>query len=308
MLRVDESFGTTHIIDILRGSKNQKVLENEHDRLSTYGIGLEWSKVQWEQLSRLLMRQHYIEKGEFGAVVTTEKASAVLAGNENVYGVLDRTQVAMAGEDVIRTSSEIESDYNQELFELLRQKRKELADADDVPPYAIFPDTTLIEMAYYYPQSKDALEAIYGVGSVKKEKFGDAFIGVIKTYAAGHEVMERQKSLLKKVKSTKGGAKHQMVAKSFNGGSSISLLSEEHGVKEVTILTHLKKYLDEGNDLRLEGLLQSSKLSDRQRDQVLKAFIKKGPLMLRPVYDELKKQIGYDELRVMQLYYLAQQK
>ena len=305
MLRVEEGFGATHIIDILRGSKNQKVLENKHEELSTYAIGLEWSKTQWEQLSRLLMRQHYIEKGDFGSLKVTEKAQPVLAGNENVFGVLDRTQATLEGEDVARTTSEIEKDYNQELFELLREKRKELADAADVPPYAIFPDTTLIEMAYYYPQSKDALEAIYGVGAVKKEKFGDAFIGVIKTYAAGHDVMERQKSLLKKAKASTGGEKHQVVSEAFNEGNSIKFLAEKHGVKEVTILTHLKKYLDEGNDLRLDGLLQASALSDRQRDQVLKAFKKHGPLMLRPVYDELKKQIGYDELRIMQLYYMA---
>jgi ATP-dependent DNA helicase RecQ len=79
-------------------------------------------------------------------------------------------------------------------------------------------------------------------------------------------------------------------------------------VKQVTILGHLKKYLDEGKELRLEGLLQASTLSDRQRDEVLKAFKKRGHLMLRLVYDECKKQIGYDELRIMQLYYLASQK
>ena len=305
MLRVDEEYGTGHIIDILRGSKNQKVLENEHEKLPTYAIGLEWSRDQWMQLSRLLLRQHYIKKGEFGVIEVTEKAKAVLDGNENVFGVLDRTQVDVTDEDVVRTSSEIEQDYNRDLFELLREKRKELADTDDVPPYAIFPDTTLIEMAYYYPQSKDALDTIYGVGAVKKAKFGDAFIGVIKTYAAGHDIMERQKSLLKKKKTSKTGEKHELVGNDFNDGSSIKLLAEKYGVKEVTILTHLKKYLDEGKELRLEGLLQASKLSDRQRDQVMKAFKKRGALMLRLAYDELKKQVGYDELRILQLYYLA---
>ncbi|MCG8373459.1 MAG: helix-turn-helix domain-containing protein [Balneolales bacterium] len=117
--------------------------------------------------------------------------------------------------------------------------------------------------------------------------------------------MERQKTLIKKVREEEKKEKYITVAESFNAGSSISLLSEEHGTKEVTILSHLKKYLDEGNELRLEGLLQASKLSDRQRDQVLKAFKKKGADMLRLVYDELRKEIGYDELRIMQLYYLA---
>jgi len=307
-LDLDEEFGAGHVIDVLRGSKNQKVLENEHEKLESYGTGLEWSKKQWEQLSRLLMRQHFLKRGSFGVIELTDAATPIITGKENVYGVLDRTDISMDEEDVIRTSSQIENEYNVELFELLREKRKELADIDDVPPYAIFPDTTLIEMAYYFPQNKDALEAIYGVGQVKKEKFGAAFIGVIKTFTANHDIMERQKTLIKKKREVKSGEKYELVGIDFNKGKSIKLLAEEHGVKEVTILGHLKKFVDAENDLRLEGLLQASALSDRQRDQVLKAFKKRGHLMLRLVYDECKKQIGYDELRIMQLYYLASQK
>ena len=308
MIKSEETYGAGHVIDILRGSKNQKVLEAEHDQLSTYGIGMEWSKDQWTQLSRLLLRQNYISKGEYGSLNMEERGHQVLKGNENVFGTMDRTDMSVDGETVVRTSSDVENNYNEELFELLRVKRKELADADDVPPYAIFPDTTLIEMAYYFPQNKDALEALYGVGKVKKEKFGDAFIGIIKTFTAEHDIMERQKSLQKKIKKTTATEKHEIVSEAFNEGQSIKLLAEEHGVKEVTILTHLKKYLDDGNDLRLDGLLQASSLSDRQRDQVMKAMDEKSPLMLRPVYDLLNKQIGYDELRIMQLFYLASKK
>lgn len=308
MIKSGEQFGAGHVIDILRGSKNQKVLEHEHNQLSTYEIGMEWSKDQWTQLSRLLLRQNYISKGEYGSLHMEERGHSVIKGNENVFGTLDRSSTSIDGETVVRTSSDIENNYNEELFELLRIKRKELADDDDVPPYAIFPDTTLIEMAYYFPQNKDALEALYGVGKVKRDKFGDSFIGVIKTFTAEHDIMERQKSLLKKIKKTTSTEKFEIIGEAFNEGQSIKLLAEEHGVKQVTILTHLKKFLDEGKELRLDGLLEASNLSDRQRDQVMKAMDKKSPLMLRPVYDLLNKQIGYDELRIMQLFYLASKK
>tara|TARA_R110000868_G_scaffold235273_8_gene489138 strand:- start:43717 stop:45888 length:2172 start_codon:yes stop_codon:yes gene_type:complete len=308
MIKSGEQFGAGHVIDILRGSKNQKVLESEHDKISTYGIGMEWSKDQWTQLSRLLMRQNYIAKGEFGSLIMEERGHNVLSGSENVFGTLDRSSTAIDGDTVVRTSSDVENDYNVELFELLRIKRKELADADDVPPYAVFPDTTLIEMAYYFPQNKNALEALYGVGTIKKQKFGDSFIGIIKNFTAEHDIMERQKSLQQRVKKRVATEKHELVGEAFNNGQSIKLLAEEHGVKEVTILTHLKKFLDEGKELRLDGLLEASSLSDRQRDQVIKAMDEKSPLMLRPVYDLLKKQIGYDELRIMQLFYLASKK
>ena len=111
-----------------------------------------------------------------------------------------------------------------------------------------------------------------------------------------------------KVKKSTGNKKHHLVGETFNDGESIPLLAEAHGVKEVTILAHLKTFIDEGNDLRLEGLLEFTTLSQRQQDHVMAAFKKKGPLMLRPVYDELNKAIGYDELRIMQLYYMATNK
>ncbi len=308
VVRSGEKFGASHIVDILRGSKSKKVLEFEHDKLPTYGIGLEWNKDQWTQLSRSLIRQGYLSKGDHGSLKLEKSALAVLSGDENVFGMLDRTSTSVDGEAVVRTSSEIEQDYDVKLFELLRIKRKEIADDQDVPPYAIFPDTTLVEMAYFFPQSKDNLEHLYGIGAVKKEKFGSAFVGIIKKYTQENGLEERKKSLATKVKKSTGNKKHHLVGETFNDGESIPLLAEAHGVKEVTILAHLKTFIDEGNDLRLEGLLEFTTLSQRQQDHVMAAFKKKGPLMLRPVYDELNKAIGYDELRIMQLYYMATNK
>ncbi len=309
IIRSGEKFGAGHIADILRGSKAKKVMENSHNELSTYGIGIDWSKDQWMQISKLLIRQEYISKGEHGSLKLEKSALAVLDGSENVFGTLDRSKTSLEGEAVVRTSSEIENEHDAALFDLLRLKRKELADEQDIPPYSIFPDTTLIEMAYFFPQSKESLDPLYGVGNVKKEKYGDAFIGVVKKYAAEHKVEERKKSLEKKVVATKKiGEKYEVIGEAFNTGQSIELLAEEHGVKDMTILKHLKDFLDAGNELRLEGLLNASSLSLRQRDQVLKAFKKKGPLMLRPVYDELNKTIGYDELKIIQLYYMASEK
>ena len=309
IIRSGEKFGAGHIADILRGSKAKKVMENSHDELSTYGIGIDWSKDQWMQISKLLIRQDYISKGEHGSLKLEKSALAVLDGSENVFGTLDRSKTSLEGEAVVRTSSEIENEHDAALFDLLRLKRKELADEQDIPPYSIFPDTTLIEMAYFFPQSKESLDPLYGVGNVKKEKYGDAFIGVVKKYAAEHKVEERKKSLEKKVVATKKiGEKYEVIGEAFNAGQSIELLAEEHGVKDMTILKHLKDFLDAGNELRLEGLLNASSLSLRQRDQVLKAFKKKGPLMLRPVYDELNKTNGYDELKIIQLYYMASEK
>lgn len=306
IVRTDETFGGNHIADVLRGSKAKKVLEKNHDELSTYGIGMEWSKDQWVQLSRMLIRQGYLNKDkQYGSLQLTDQARAVLNGDEIVYGLLDRTNTAVDGKAAARTSSDVENKYDENLFQLLREKRKELADEKDIPPYTIFPDTTLMEMAYYYPQKSETLLHIYGVGSAKQKKYGNTFLNIIRTYCEEHDIEERKQPLNKRAKKSSKKEKHVRVSEAFNDGQSVAHLAEEYGVKEVTILKHLKSYLDEGHSLRTEGIAEASSLSARKRDNVLESMKKVGPDLLKPVYEDLDKSIGYDELRIMQLYFMA---
>ena len=302
---LQEGFGKTQVVNVLRGSKAQKVLELKHDELESYGSGKEWSKDQWEQLSRMLIRQDYLSKGEHAELKLEDKAYAILKGDENVFGTLDRTSTAMSTEEASRVATEVEAKYDEELFEILRKERKKMADENGIPPYTIFPDTTLMEMAYYYPKDKEHLLPLYGVGSVKLKKYGSLFIGIIKKYTKEHNIKAKEETLQQKAEELESVETHVQIGKAFNDGQSIEHLAEEHGVKDVTILNHLKKYLNEGNDLRVEGITEATTLSLRQQDEIIKIFDEKGSHMLKVVYDRMNKKIGYDQIRIMQLYYMA---
>jgi len=307
--RTDEKFDAYYIADILRGSTKKKVLENGHDELSTYDIGNEWAKEQWILLARMLVKQGYLKRKEqHGALHLTDQAKAVLDGKENVFGVLDRTDTVVGDNAIERTTSEVENNYDKDLFEQLRNKRKELADQQSVPPYAIFPDTTLMEMAYYFPKSKDSLKPLYGIGSVKLKKYGTDFLAIINKYCRDHDKDEKTKLIEKKQeKLEESGEKYERIGKEYNDGKSIDHLAEKYGVKNVTIIKHLKTYLKKGNDIRPEGIVEASSLSTRKREEVLEIMDDIPAHMLRKVYTELDKSVGYSELRVMQLYYMAQQ-
>lgn len=307
IVRTEQMFGSHHIADILRGSKAKKILEKNHDDLSTYGIGREWEKNQWIQLSRLLIRKGYLKKDpKYGSLQLDGNAQAVLKGDERVEGILDRTQTAADDEARPRTSSDVENAYDEHLFEDLRKYRKELADEQDIPPYVIFPDTTLMEMAYYFPKSEESLMGIYGVGSMKQKKYGSGFLDIIKTYSEEHDIEERSRAIQKKVKKTSSGKKHEMVGEEFNNGKSVDHLAEQFGVKPVTILSHLKKYLDEGNSLDADEILEATELSQRKVDEVYASMKKVGPELLKPIYEDLNKTVDYNELRILQLAYMAQ--
>lgn len=189
------SFGINHIIDILLGAKNQKVLERNHDTLSTYGIGKEYSKRQWQLIIRELVHLGVLtlEGDRYPVLRLNEKSRDVLLNEERVLLTKPaaepekmRSKAASAGRaaDAAANIAGAGADvtFDQDLFEILRNLRKTLADEEGLPPYIIFHDKTLKEMATYFPADTSALSGISGVGEVKLKKYGDKFLEKITEY------------------------------------------------------------------------------------------------------------------------------
>ncbi|HBH88066.1 MAG TPA: hypothetical protein DDY17_10775 [Syntrophaceae bacterium] len=191
--RTDELFGAGHIIDVLRGSKSQKALKFRHDTLSTYGIGTMYLAKQWRHLSR-----QFIHKGllmyeyEHGSLKLTPKAWEVLRGKETVIGRLEEAKKEKRG-NLKRENGALES-YDPLLFEALRKKRKELADQANLPPFTIFHDRTLKEMAVRMPRTREDLAGIYGIGGAKLEKYSDIFLKIINQHRQSYKIPEQSKS------------------------------------------------------------------------------------------------------------------
>lgn len=182
--RTGELFGIVHIIDVLLGSKNKKVLEHQHQNVSTYGIGTELTKKQWSHLGRQCV-QHglLISDPKFGSLKLTAKAWEILRGQLKFDGVIiadDRKKY----KKITRTKALVSTDYDRDLFSILRITRKKLADRANIPPYAVFPDRTLIELAAKLPETLEQLPAIHGIGKVKLDKYGMLFLTEIRNYTA----------------------------------------------------------------------------------------------------------------------------
>ena len=183
--RTDEIFGANHIIDVLRGSQSKKVLKFGHANLSTYGIGKEYSRKQWFHLARQFIQKGLmIQDTKYGSLKLTRKAYDVLKGKESVSGILEEEHL----NDRKREGKKYEYEHDHVLFEKLRKKRKELADKAGLPPYVIFPDKTLIEMAAFFPRSGESLLRIHGVGAVKYSKYGAIFLNIINEYCRDHHI------------------------------------------------------------------------------------------------------------------------
>ncbi|MFH0787833.1 MAG: DNA helicase RecQ [Pseudomonadota bacterium] len=177
--RTGERFGTAYVVDVLLGSKNKKVLQNRHDALSTHGIGKELTREQWLSISRQLVQKGFLDQEPaYHTLRITPKGLEVLKTKQNIMGLFQKAAGTAASSP---KPGEIE--YDRALFDILRQKRKELADNAGVPPYVIFSDRTLVEMAAFIPQDLVSLLKINGVGQIKAERYGEIFLKILRIYA-----------------------------------------------------------------------------------------------------------------------------
>ncbi len=311
VVRTGERFGAGYVTDVLRGSKGKKVLQNEHDKLSTYGIGTEMSEKQWLDLGHQLVQMGYLNQdGEYHTLSLTGMAREALRKRSPIMGQVSqataRTEERTRAEKVART----EPECNNALYAQLRQKRKELADQAGVPPYVIFSDRTLIEMASYFPQSLEKLHDISGVGQVKLNQYGELFLGVIKPYCEKHGLAEKPKAEASNGKPPRdksdAGRRYVLVSEAYNAGASITTLAEQHNVQVGTIMAHLARYVEAGNHLRSSDDLQALvTASPVDQQAALAAFDEMGTQYLKPVFERMDGKIDYEDLKVLKLIYLT---
>jgi ATP-dependent DNA helicase RecQ len=177
--RLGQSFGIKHVVDVLRGADNERIRKFGHERLSTYGIGLEYSHAEWLSIVRQLIHRGYLVQdiAAFSVLKLAPPAGRVLRDEERVELARPRVK-EKARRKPVREALELGPDDLQ-LFEKLRELRKRLADERGVPPYVIFGDAALIEMCRRRPGNETEFLEISGVGQVKLERHGEAFLHTI---------------------------------------------------------------------------------------------------------------------------------
>lgn len=306
--RSGEKFGAAHIVDILLGSENEKIQKYGHQHLSTYAIGKELTKSQWMHISRQLIERGLLhQEPAYRVLSVTDKGLEMLKSREQLFGQINEPQRSERASARLKSVSAEEADYDTALFGLLRTKRKELADAGGVPPYVVFSDKTLVQMAAYFPQTKEGLLNMSGMGKVKYEKYGTDFLAIIQGYARDHKLEEKYKTPMRDKDKAEVGGRSIMIGEAYNAGENVEALMVRYNVSADTILNHLVKFIGAGNQLRSSGdLISLSKLSPDQQQKVFQAFDELGADMLKPIHEKLNAQINYDELKILRLCYISE--
>ena len=173
--RCEQKFGLVHVIDVLRGSKAQKILQFNHDKLSVYGIGSDNSKNYFSAVADRLFELDAIEIGEFRAIKIKKLGFAILKKQVNVECDEEKLNV------VEKKSKKVyDNAPKDEVFEKFRTLRLEISLRENVPAYIVFSDKTLVEFANALPQNKEEMLDVNGVGEVKYERYGEDFLSLCK--------------------------------------------------------------------------------------------------------------------------------
>jgi ATP-dependent DNA helicase RecQ len=259
--RVDERFGINYLIDFIRGSNSQKIRE-EHKSLKTYGVGSDVSKENWFEYFRELISQGLLKQtdSEYPVLALTEKSSAVLNGSEQVFLFTIKEKQEKAATLV----SEVSHKYLKSLFEDLRKTRSKIAKGENVPPYVVFSDATLIEFATYLPFSKDEMRKMSGVGDVKLDKYGADFLNAITKYCELQKLESRMDlKLPTRQKQPKSNANrldtNRISLNLFLDGKSIDEIAKSRGYVRSTIETHLVKFIPSG-EVKLSDFVTEEKV------------------------------------------------
>jgi ATP-dependent DNA helicase RecQ len=182
--RTGERFGATHLADILTGTLTEKIKKFHHQRLSTFGIGANRNKREWISIYRQLTSLGYINPDieAFGSLKLTESARGVLKGEIKVFLSDDLTPQPKERKKRAATPASSHSLQGSALFERLRHKRLQLAKAQNVPPYVIFHDRTLFEIADRKPRTLSELRTISGLGESKLSRYGKAILEIVQEF------------------------------------------------------------------------------------------------------------------------------
>ena len=188
IIRTNERFGAGYVTDVLLGSSSQRIADNGHDRITTYGIGKEYDKSEWMELCNLLCEENYIMKtGDYNVLEVTPKGKRFLAAHEelrlpfrnNVFKCVSADRVRKAASRISAEKPAANDSRAEEIIKNLKAWRKRKADDLNIAPYMIFGDKTLLDLAAKKPKSRIELLNVYGIGRGKAEEFGRSILQII---------------------------------------------------------------------------------------------------------------------------------
>ena len=309
IFRLIERYGKNLIIDFLRGSKGVKITDSMRS-LPTYGVGNNQDKNYWQNLLRQLIINGFLSEsdGEFSVLKLNEESNQVLFKGKKVsFKKVKEQAKAVTVEEMETDYSTPDFDSNEELFAELRTLRREIAERENVPPYVIFSDATLLELSTYLPNSKKELNQISGFGAFKIEKYGELFLPTIIEFCKHNnlsskifEKKPKKKVTTQKINKSPAGT-FTTTFQMFKAGNSIEEIAKIRNLAVNTIQNHLVNFMT-------VGTIKPSELMDiNKMEPIIEIAEAQKITSLKAIKDELGDGFSYFEIHIAMAYHNSQQ-
>jgi ATP-dependent DNA helicase RecQ len=298
-----QTFGIGYTIDVLRGSRADRILKNQHDKLSTYGIGRDRTIEEWRILARSLVHQRLVDEATDGysVLMLNELSWEILRGQRSVHIAVDKVKPTPTATQL----TPVDTPESEELYDCLQKLRKRLADEQGVPPYVVFSNASLRLMAQQQPQTRGQFLEISGVGSRKLSQYGDVFLAEIQEFREenGLPIQADPTPTPKVIKldapavspSANEATYTQLYTlELFQRGTKPAAIAEQRNLRLSTVMSHLAELLEMGYSVDLDRLVPVER-----RQKILEVIQTVGDESLSQIREELGDVYGWDEIKLV---------
>src|SRR5699024_7734663 len=290
--RMGERFGVGMTAKVLRGSKDKKIYEFNLNKLSTYGLLSAYTERELTEWIHFLIAEQFLntEEGKYPILKLNHKSVDVLKGKKQVWMYAPKVP------------TQANEDYHKDLFEELRKLRKQEADEREVPPYVLFSDATLKELSRYFPETKEEMLQIKGIGEKKYEQFGESFLEVILNWRKDNPEAKKKIQISgqtgapkpKKQKTADDRPSHLISYQLFQSGKSVKDIAVMRELSPQTIENHIFKAFEQGHPVAWNIFF-----NEEEEAEVLKAHNQIDEPRLKPLREALPEEYDYTKIKAV---------
>ena len=294
--RTGSRFGAVHVCDIVTGANTERIRQFKHHELKTYGLGKNRPKKYWRRVVDALLAGGYLRtsEGQFPVPQLTEAGGLLMKG-QGTFVMREDLRIEPEKAGAKRFTSD--PPYDVGVFQVLKSLRTQIAEEEGVPPYVVFGDRTLRQIAAYLPQNEAEFSRMHGVGRAKVEKYYDRVAGELASYLSTHSEVQSTplpvREAAPKVVKGLGGTYLETLAL-VQQGLKYPEIAQRRGLSESTILGHLVRLKENGEQIDLR-----QQLAPGVEERAITLLHEHGTESLKPAFEASGEEISYGELKIV---------
>lgn len=291
-----------HVVEILTGKKSHEVGLSDHHKLEFFGMGKDRDDIYWKSVIRMMLVNGYITKNieNYGLLSLNEKGEAFLKKPVKMELAIDQRFERVMDDD---ESVEVENVFDEVLFDMLKELTRKVGKQMNLPPYVIFQEPSLEEMAFKYPITMDELSKVSGVNKGKAMKFGKPYLEMISKYVEENNVERPDDVVVKSVVNK--SAKKIAIITNIDKKISLADISRSLGMSLPDLLTEIQTIVMSGTKLNLKAYVEE--LTDEEiLDEVMEFYRKSETDSIEDALKEYGTEFSKEDLQLMKIYFIAE--